>query len=223
VSGEWPVAGGEPATRPRPAASERRGVARFPFAAIKVGGSLLDWREFPERLMLFLDHLRSAAPDSKSVLIAGGGPAADLIRALDRIHRLGDAAAHDLALHALDLTGRVLERLMPGSLVVERAERIDAAWNAGLLPILAPGQILEEIAQSGADPLPASWDVTSDTIAARIAAQLGAERLILLKSAPLPGGATWQEAARLGRVDPMFPEAAQALARVEYVNLRQWP
>ena len=63
--------------------------------------------------------------------------------------------------------------------------------------------------------------MTSDTIAAWMALHIGADRLILLKSTPLPSAATRVEAARLGLVDPMLPIVAGPLARVEYLNLRE--
>ena len=44
------------------------------------------------------------------------------------------------------------------------------------MPVLQPSRWLRE-----ADPLPHSWDVTSDSIAAWIAGQLGARQLILVK------------------------------------------
>ena len=44
------------------------------------------------------------------------------------------------------------------------------------LPVLAPYRWLRE-----ADPLPHSWDVTSDSIAAWVASRIGARRLILIK------------------------------------------
>ena len=157
----------------------------------------------------------------RMVLIAGGGPAADVVRALDRIHGLGDEPAHQLALHALDLTAIVLAALLPGSIVVDRIESLPRRVERRLDPRPGPAPSSNEIDRSGPDPLPASWDVTSDTIAARLAVHLGADRLILLKSAPLPPAATRLDAARLGLVDPMLPVVAQSLPRVEYLNLRE--
>jgi 5-(aminomethyl)-3-furanmethanol phosphate kinase len=197
-------------------------VKRPSLTVIKVGGSLLDWRELPGRLTDFLDGRRASMPAERMVLIAGGGPAADLVRAIDRIHGLGDRTAHLLALHALDLTAILLAAILPGSSPVEQFEALSPAWDAGVVPILAPRSILSVIdrPESGFDPLPASWDVTSDTIAAQIAVYLEAESLILLKSASLPVGASRDTAARLGWVDPIFPVAARALPRVAYLNLR---
>jgi hypothetical protein len=69
-------------------------------------------------------------------------------------------------------------------------------------------------------PLPASWDVTSDSIAARLASLLGADELTLLKSALPAETKSWSEAAQGGYVDQFFPQAAAGLPRIRVVNLR---
>lgn len=187
---------------------------------IKVGGSLLDWRELPERITAFLDEIRAGQPILRTVLIPGGGLAADSIRLLDRIHGLGAETAHRLALHSLDLTAEILAALLPWAITIQRPEVIYSVGNAGLVPILAPRRFLDEIDRLSDDRLAASWDVTSDTIAARIAVSLKADRLILLKSTDAPPGIGRAEAARIGLVDRVFPEAARELARVAFLNLR---
>jgi 5-(aminomethyl)-3-furanmethanol phosphate kinase len=198
-------------------------MTRRALAVVKVGGSLFDWPELPDRLAAYLEMRQVAAGAEQTVLIAGGGPAADWIRCLDQIHRLGDVAAHGLALHALDLTAAFLAGILPESLLVDRLETLEAAGESRSSTILAPRQALAEIERSGVSPLCASWDVTSDAIAARIAAHLEARSLVLLKSASLPEGATREDAARLGLVDPMLPSVACSIPQVEYVNLRSHP
>jgi 5-(aminomethyl)-3-furanmethanol phosphate kinase len=195
-------------------------VTRSSVTIVKIGGSLLDWIELPARLADFLDEPRSRLAGGHAILIAGGGRAADLVRQLDRTHRLGDETAHRLALRAMDLSALFLSALLPGSIAVDRLDALPAARRAGRIPVLLGGLILEEIERPGVAPLPRCWDTTSDSIAARIAVHLRAESLILLKSASLPPGASRQEAARLERVDPHFPGVAQAIPRVEYLNLR---
>jgi 5-(aminomethyl)-3-furanmethanol phosphate kinase len=194
---------------------------RSSVAIIKVGGSLFDWAELPVRLNAFLDARRAADGEERQVLIAGGGPAADVVRALDRIHGLGDETAHRLALHAMDLTAIMLAQLVPGTVPVEHVDTLRTVWATGSIPVLAPRLTIEETERSGQASLPASWDVTSDTITAWIAVQLVADRLIFLKSAPLPVGTDRREAAQLGLVDPMLPIVARGLPRVEYLNLRE--
>ncbi len=144
-----------------------------------------------------------------------------MIRELDRIHHLGDQTAHRLALHAMELSARILAALVPRALVLSDVGGLCSAWSAGGIPILAPSLVWREIESSGHEVPPMSWDTTSDSIAARIAVSLAADRLILLKSAPLSPGTNRGDAARLGLVDPIFPVVARSLARVEYVNLRE--
>jgi aspartokinase-like uncharacterized kinase len=196
-------------------------VIQFPTAVVKVGGSLLEWPEMPGRLLAFLGALRASEPDVRALFIAGGGSFADLVRALDRIHNLGDRVAHRLALHAMDLTAVVLAQLIPASMLIDQIEALDAARNSNLVPIMAPRQVLALIDQFNPSPLRECWDTTSDSIAARIAGHLGAQRLTLLKSASLPHGTSLWEASRLGFVDPVLPEVARAVPRIEYLNLRE--
>ena len=192
-------------------------------AVVKVGGSLFGWPEFPERLTACLLARHATEPATTTLLIAGGGPAADWVRSLDHMYRIGDEAAHRLALHALDLTALGLAALLPGSIVVDRLETLAAARNSRTPIILAPRVVLSEIDQISRRPLPASWDVTSDTIAARIAAHLGARCLVLLKRVSVPAGATLEVAAGMGVVDRIFPAAARSIPHVEIVNLRSIP
>jgi aspartokinase-like uncharacterized kinase len=105
--------------------------------------------------------------------------------------------------------------------VVNGPEELHLACDRGQIAVLAPRRFLEDDDDRRRDPLPASWDVTSDSIAARIAAGLNASRLVLLKSASLPCGVDCAQAARLGLVDPFFPVVARELEIVEYVCLRE--
>jgi aspartokinase-like uncharacterized kinase len=183
---------------------------------IKVGGSLLDWPGLPGRLSAYLEGRRADRP----VLIVGGGRAADVVRDLDRIHGLGEGRSHDLALRALDLTAHLLAALLPMLVVVDDPSLFEARWDARRVPLLAPRRFLETADATSADPLPHSWHVTTDSIAARVAVLLDARELVLLKSVAFPAGTTRAEAARLGLVDPAFPDVARPLSSVVSLNLR---
>jgi aspartokinase-like uncharacterized kinase len=189
-------------------------------AVIKVGGSLFDWPELPDRLE---DFIKSQFPKNgveRHLLIAGGGQPADVVREFDRIHRLGDVTAHRLALDAMELSARLLSAVVRGADLIESLQSVNAVLASGRLPVLAPSRTIRAIELVDDDPLPASWAVTSDSIAARIAAHARASRLILLKSTSIRPDSARQEAARAGLVDPYFPEAARAVRRVECLNLR---
>jgi aspartokinase-like uncharacterized kinase len=183
---------------------------------IKVGGSLLDWDALPDRLS---DYLGTRV-DESLVLLCGGGPLAEAVRGFDRIYKLGEERSHVLALRSLDVTAYVLESLIPASRVVEEVALLASEWDAGRLPILAPRRFLEEVDLHAPLPLPKHWNVTSDSIAARVASYLGASELVLLKSATIPAAIDLDMACRLGLVDRAFPGAAQGIRQVRLLNLR---
>jgi aspartokinase-like uncharacterized kinase len=170
---------------------------------VKVGGSLYDHPRLGPGLRAYLDSL---APESV-LLVPGGGPFADAVRQLDAAHRLGEEAAHWLALRAMDLAGAFLE-----GLALRPASRLN------VLDCLAFAT--EDEARP--DSLPHSWAVTSDSIAARAAVVYRASRLVLLKSTDVPPGTPWAAAAAAGWVDPHFPRVVAAnRLTVAAVNFRQ--
>jgi len=190
-----------------------------PLWVVKVGGSLYDLPDLADGLRNFLTVNVPAA--AAALLVPGGGAAADLVRDLDARHGLGQERAHFLALRALSFNAHLLACLLPEALVLEDVQRCN------LLP--ATWWILDSHTFLGADErlsgptLPHSWDTTSDSVAARAAVVLQAERLVLLKSVTIPAGLSWDEASRLGLVDPVFPRILQQAAsplEVVAVNLR---
>jgi aspartokinase-like uncharacterized kinase len=176
---------------------------------VKVGGSLFDHPGLGPGLSRWLaDRGRPA------LLVPGGGPAADAVRDWDRVHGLGDAASHWLAIRSLSLTAALLHRLLPGSVIVDSPR---AAIEAGL-------GILDPFAFCRADDtLPHSWDVTSDSIAARAAVIGDASRLVLLKSIDILPGIDWPTVVANKWVDAYFPRAVvRAAFPIEFVNFRKW-
>lgn len=182
---------------------------------VKLGGSLLDLPDVGERLERFLESRR----DQRAFLIVGGGPAADLVRAWDQRHHLGDEAAHWLAVRTLSLTAHLMASLLSSAQVVTSLEACPSVWDEGALPLLDPYEFL--VADDlGSAALPHTWDVTSDSIAARVAEATGAGELILLKSSAPQEPISLSEASRLGFVDRFFPRAARTLPKVILLNLR---
>jgi aspartokinase-like uncharacterized kinase len=111
------------------------------------------------------------------IVVPGGGAFADAVREADRRLGLGDDAAHWMAVLAMDQCAHLLlTRLAIGALV-STARDIEVALQAGKVAILAPYRWLRAV-----DPLPHSWSVTSDAIAAWVAGAAGAARLVLVKA-----------------------------------------
>ena len=196
---------------------------RLPVRVVKVGGSLLDWSELPVALADWLDR----EPPGVTVLIAGGGEFAEIIRKADRVHALGESAAHWMCVDALSMTAGLLAMLTRSQLV-RRIEDLpwklwtEAERKTGRATcVFDPGEFLRSVEPHLAPPtLPHTWQVTSDSIAARIAQVLPAGELVLLKSCLPPGGADLLCASTAGYVDGYFPTAAWPLPLVRCVNLR---
>src|SRR5262249_28790698 len=118
---------------------------------VKVGGSLFDLPDLCPRLSRWLATLSAR----RVLLVPGGGPTADVLRLLDRVHRLGEEASHWLALQALALNAHFLARLLPG-VVTAGWEECPPLWQAGQVPILdAHRFVLSDEGSAGA--LPHLW------------------------------------------------------------------
>jgi aspartokinase-like uncharacterized kinase len=187
---------------------------------VKVGGSLYDLPDLGPRLRAWLDTLGTP----EVLLVPGGGAAADVVRELDRVHGLGEEASHWLALRALQLNASFLATVLPRSVVVEDVEQRSTCWRQGRIPILDTYAFaLADEGRPGC--LPHTWEVTGDSLAARVAQVTGAGRLILLKSIPIPGGLSADAAADQGLVDEHFPSAVEAAGSAfafQVVNFRKW-
>jgi aspartokinase-like uncharacterized kinase len=147
---------------------------------VKVGGGLLSQAGAFDRT---IEALAGRTRGRRVVIVPGGGPFADAVRWMFRRAKIGDDAAHWMAILGMDQYAHALAARLPDAALVDRGPDIPAALAGGRLPVLAPYRWLRE-----ADPLPHSWSVTSDSIAAWVAGALGARRLVLIKPAH-PGSA----------------------------------
>ena len=177
---------------------------------VKIGGSLYDLPDLKTRLLGWLGQ-QSA---KRIVLVPGGGASADVIRVLDKKHRLGDEGSHWLALRMVQVNGWFLKELLPQADIIASP---DEAKSLGILNVYAFARADEH--RPG--HLPHTWDATSDALAVRVAVVARADELVLLKSVSW-NSENWEAAAQAGVIDPYFPEAigqAAGLA-VRVVNLR---
>ncbi len=154
---------------------------------IKVGGGLLDHVEHLDRV---LTAIAAVARHHRVVVVPGGGPFADVIRDVDARLGIGDDAAHWMAILGMDQYAHLLASRLNGAVVASTHEEIDAGLRQRRIPVLAPSRWLSSV-----DPLPHTWDVTSDCISAWVAGELRAPQLLLVK----PPGARGQDL-----LDPYF-------------------
>ena len=108
--------------------------------------------------------LRQLAGDStqRFVVVPGGGPFAEAVRAAQGVWHFSDAAAHTLAIAAMDQLGRVVCEVEPRCVPCSTRSQIEQAWAQTRLPVWLPSRMMGRNRT-----LARNWDVTSDTIAAR--------------------------------------------------------
>jgi len=141
---------------------------------VKVGGGLL---RHPAALDQVMAAVAEASRHSRVLVVSGGGPLADTVREVDGALHLSADASHWMAVKAMDQLAEVLaDRYAPATLVND-AHEVRHTLRAARLPVLAPYRWLRD-----ADALPRTWDVTSDSIAAWVAGELGARRVVLVKA-----------------------------------------
>ena len=102
-----------------------------------------------------------------------------------------------MAVLGMDQYAHLIASRLAGATLVSDTIAIAGAVRAGRVPVLAPSSWLRRV-----DPLPHSWSVTSDSIAAWVAGAVGARELLLIK----PPGASGGEL-----VDPYFAQAGEGL------------
>jgi aspartokinase-like uncharacterized kinase len=146
-------------------------------------------------------------PTGHLVLIAGGGELVEAIRTADRTHNLGEPVCHWLAIAAMRVSARLLAALIPQASPVESWDELCSRVSSPGVSVLDVEQFLRQVEPSlPGKKLPETWEVTSDSIAARVAIALDAGELVLLKSAPPPGAlASPSELSALGYVDRFLP------------------
>ena len=185
-------------------------------SVIKVGGSLFDLPDLSTRLRHVLDRLKNRRP----LIVCGGGRATDLVRDWDRRHHLENTKAHWLAIQAMMLNERLLCALLPDVSLVSSQSEAAQVWNSGRIPVLCSYDYLKQTSSSDFAELPASWDVTSDSIAAWVLLTWPADELTLLKSVDLPVDKTVTELAEAGLIDTHFSTLAGHLPCLHWSNLR---
>jgi aspartokinase-like uncharacterized kinase len=136
---------------------------------VKVGGGL-GRGAGDDALRALCTTLGELGARHRLLVVPGGAGFADAVRDADRRFGLAAATSHRMAILAMEQFGWLLSELIPGA---ERGAGVDVA-RAGRTSVLLPAAV-------PLDALPASWEVTSDSIAAWVAVLAGADRLVLVK------------------------------------------
>ena len=171
---------------------------------VKIGGSLAT----ASAVLVPLLHeiARAAGNGAAVVVVPGGGPFADAVRAAQQALAFDDLLAHDLALLAMAQYGRVLAALAP------------LAPAPGLASVRAapvPGAcIWLPEPRSDALTVPRNWRISADSLALWLADQIGAARVLLVKACAAVPPASLAALAEQGIIDRAYPELAAAAPQV---------
>jgi len=162
---------------------------------VKLGGSVI---RSPD-LSTWLDAI--AAAPAPIVIVPGGGALADEVRDCQQQLGFGDAAAHRMALLAMDQLAWAVAGMQPGLEVGVTEDALREIIGRGHIAVWAPYALI-----SGRADVEASWRLTSDSLALWLAGKLGAGRCYLIKSIARKHSRVSANAlAQDGIVDEAFP------------------
>ena len=135
------------------------------------------------------------------VIVPGGGPFAHQVRNAQPSVSFSDAAAHAMAILAMEQFGVLLCDLNKRFIAARTREDMVEAAARGHIPVWLPS-----VMTRGRGDIPQSWDVTSDSLAAWLAGQLQANALLLIKQTrDIRVDDDALSLSRRGIVDPCFP------------------
>ena len=143
-------------------------------AIFKIGGKILDNSKHLINTIAQLTQLYEDKTIQKIILIPGGGTLANFVRNLYLEFKIDDELAHWIAIYSMNFNGLELQRKFPHLAITENFEHLKNEKR--IFSIFLPYKYLRLI-----DPLPHSWDVTSDSITLYCAFKLGVNECFLIK------------------------------------------
>lgn len=172
---------------------------------VKIGGSLLARAGWPGDIGRLL--ALGVPTGTAATIVVGGGAIVDGLRVIDAASPQADPLVHRLAIEAMSLTATLVATAL-------RLPLVDVPARCEAPVVLDVAAWLRGEGRHAA--VPAGWHVTSDSLAAVVAAAT-AGRLMLAKSTPPPrAGAALAALAEEGWVDAYFPTAARNLAAIAW-------
>lgn len=144
---------------------------------IKLGGSLAN----TPFLRTWLDTLASLK-ENGVVVVPGGGVFANQIRFCQQKWKFDDRTAHQMALLAMHQFGLMLASFNSAFRVAAKVKDIQPVLENNRVAVWLPE--VNELDQAG---IASEWQITSDSLSAWLAGQIGAQQLVIVKSDPQSG------------------------------------
>ena len=162
---------------------------------IKLGGSL----SRSDSLINCLNAVEKNYQGRDVVIVPGGGAFADQVRLAQQHWQFDDSTAHHMAILAMQQMALMFKGLKPDFTIVHTVEAVQESLNRQKTVIWSPDII--ELDNAG---IRASWDITSDSLAAWLAKTVSATELILIKSAAIDANLSLHQLAERHVVDKAF-------------------
>lgn len=143
------------------------------------------------------------------VIVPGGGPFANTVRQFQTRIGYDAEAAYRMTLLAMEQFGHALVALGEKLVPARTLEAIESAQARGLVPVWMPSDMI--LSGRSADE---TWSVTSDSVAAWLAAQVPGSPLCLIKQIDVPAGSSLQAISAAGVVDASFVALLHGSTRV---------
>lgn len=184
---------------------------------VKLGGSLEQSGTLLDCLQLIEQHYQN----DSVVIVPGGGVFADQVRAAQVRWQFDDRIAHVMALLAMQQMALLIKGLKSQVAIAESIAEIKAQNNPAHIMVWSPN-----ITELDNACIPASWDITSDSLAAWLASAVSASDLILVKSAAFVPDSDLYRLATQGIVDQAFCTMVENVSfNIHIINTQTnpWP
>ena len=177
---------------------------------IKLGGSLSQ----SDTLIRCLYSIEQNYLDRAVVIVPGGGAFADQVRSAQQRWQFDDQAAHRMAILAMQQMALLINGLKSEFYIARSVTGIREQLYNQKIVIWSP-----DIVELDNASIQASWDITSDSLAAWLAKALSARELILVKSAMIDPSLSLKQLAKQGIIDKGFCEfVKQATFKIQVIN-----
>ena len=177
---------------------------------VKLGGSLSQ----SDTLVKCLNRVEQNYPDSAVVIFPGGGAFADQVRLAQHHWQFDDKTAHRMAILAMQQMALLFNGIKSNFTIANSLLDIQKQLHKQKIVIWSPN--IEELDKAA---IKASWDITSDSLAAWLAGVLSAKELILVKSAMVDSSLSLEQLAKQNIIDKGFCDLVmQASFKIQVIN-----
>jgi aspartokinase-like uncharacterized kinase len=177
---------------------------------VKLGGSL----SRADTLIKCLNSVEQNYQGREVVIVPGGGEFADQVRLAQHHWQFDDNTAHRMAILAMQQMALLIKGLKDDFFIARSVTDIRKQLHRQKIIIWSP-----DIAELQCAAIQASWDITSDSLAAWLATALSATELILVKSAAIDANLSLKQLAKQNIIDKGFCDfVMQAAFKIQVVN-----